>query len=352
MKASSPPSVPCSRASPRPDRCAAFGSGSVPKPTRSRCSYTAQRDPMGRGELHRRLPGPRAIRSMPASTFTARPVARSRWMARERAGSARATAVIAMAGFHPGAPYRLHRLEDLRGQSPSRANRGQDRILARDQSGGAVREGSALLQGLPGADSAAAVGNALYRAHQLPVITALARPSSRAVAAIASPSAPYKSTRRWRQRSLPRSRPRACSDARRRRAVGSRSRGHAAAWRLAVERASYAASRAERRYSAVDPDNRLVARGLEPRGRRAWLRRSSTRPSSRAVNSSGPRALSQAERNRLLTLGPDLATAWPAPTTSPRDHKELLSSLIEEVIIRVHAKSRRPTSLCGGTAAR
>ncbi|WP_256473967.1 zinc ribbon domain-containing protein [Bradyrhizobium sp. 200] len=39
-------------------------------------------------------------------------------------------------------------------------------------------------------------------------------------------------------------------------------------WRLGVERASYEASRAERRYRAVDPDNRLVARGLE-RGRRA-----------------------------------------------------------------------------------
>jgi len=34
-------------------------------------------------------------------------------------------------------------------------------------------------------------------------------------------------------------------------------------WRLGVERASYEASRAERRYRAVDPDNRLVARGLE-----------------------------------------------------------------------------------------
>src|SRR6516165_3342100 len=34
-------------------------------------------------------------------------------------------------------------------------------------------------------------------------------------------------------------------------------------WRLAVERGSYEAQRAERRYRAVDPDNRLVARGLE-----------------------------------------------------------------------------------------
>ena len=34
-------------------------------------------------------------------------------------------------------------------------------------------------------------------------------------------------------------------------------------WRLAVERADYEVQRAERRYRAVDPDNRLVARGLE-----------------------------------------------------------------------------------------
>src|SRR5215467_4908796 len=34
-------------------------------------------------------------------------------------------------------------------------------------------------------------------------------------------------------------------------------------WRLEVERANYEAQRAERRYRAVDPDNRLVARGLE-----------------------------------------------------------------------------------------
>ena len=34
-------------------------------------------------------------------------------------------------------------------------------------------------------------------------------------------------------------------------------------WRLGVERANYEAQRAERRYRAVDPDNWLVARGLE-----------------------------------------------------------------------------------------
>ena len=42
-----------------------------------------------------------------------------------------------------------------------------------------------------------------------------------------------------------------------------------AQWRLAVERVRYEAERAERRYRAVEPENRLVARGLEAE----WERR-------------------------------------------------------------------------------
>ena len=43
-------------------------------------------------------------------------------------------------------------------------------------------------------------------------------------------------------------------------------------WRLAVERARYAADRAERRYRAVEPENRLVARGLEAEWEQRVLR--------------------------------------------------------------------------------
>jgi hypothetical protein len=43
----------------------------------------------------------------------------------------------------------------------------------------------------------------------------------------------------------------------------------------------------------------------------------------------------------LLALGADLSKAWQAPTTSPRDKKELLHTLLEEVIIAVHKGERR-----------
>ena len=106
-------------------------------------------------------------------------------------------------------------------------------------------------------------------------------------------------------------------------------------WRLGVERAQYAANLAERRYRAVDPDNRLVARGLE----RAWEESLNTLETAKAElarrENERPRMLSSEERSRMGRLGPDLATVWTAATTTPRDRKELLGTLIEEVIVKV-----------------
>lgn len=106
-------------------------------------------------------------------------------------------------------------------------------------------------------------------------------------------------------------------------------------WRLGVERAQYAANLAERRYRAVDPDNRLVARGLE----KAWEDSLAALETAKAElgrrEQERPRVLSQEERSRITMLGADLADVWNAATTTPRDRKELLGTLIEEVIIRV-----------------
>jgi hypothetical protein len=45
--------------------------------------------------------------------------------------------------------------------------------------------------------------------------------------------------------------------------------------------------------------------------------------------------LSGEERSRIAMLGADLADVWNAATTTPRDRKELLGTLIEEVILKV-----------------
>jgi len=106
-------------------------------------------------------------------------------------------------------------------------------------------------------------------------------------------------------------------------------------WRLGVERASYAVSLAERRYRAVDPDNRLVARGLE----REWEESLTSLETAKAElarrEQERPHVLSIKEHSRLCALGPDLAAVWAATTTTPRDRKELLGTLVDEVIVKV-----------------
>jgi DNA invertase Pin-like site-specific DNA recombinase len=108
-----------------------------------------------------------------------------------------------------------------------------------------------------------------------------------------------------------------------------------AQWRLAVERARYQATKAERRYLAVDPDNRLVARGLE----RDWEAKLAALAAAEAELASRerrrPRTLTAAERAAIGALGGDLARVWSASTTTDRDRKELLRTLLEEVIVNV-----------------
>lgn len=112
-------------------------------------------------------------------------------------------------------------------------------------------------------------------------------------------------------------------------------------WRLEVERARYEASRAERRYRAVEPENRLVARGLE----REWEERlgelERAEAELRARERRRPRALNAGERETLGGLGQDLSLVWSAPSTSDRERKELLRTLLDEVILAVDKPSAR-----------
>jgi len=108
-----------------------------------------------------------------------------------------------------------------------------------------------------------------------------------------------------------------------------------AQWRRQVERARYEARRAQRRYRAVDPDNRLVARGLEAEWEKC-LRAVQTAEAELAQREQQrPRKLSGQERADILALGTDLKRVWSAETTTDRDRKELLHTLLEEVIVAV-----------------
>jgi DNA invertase Pin-like site-specific DNA recombinase len=108
-----------------------------------------------------------------------------------------------------------------------------------------------------------------------------------------------------------------------------------AQWRLAVERARYEADRAERRYRTVEPENRLVARGLETEWEARLRDLATAEAELRRREQCAPRALTAEQQQRLHALGADLRQVWAAPTTTERDRKELLRTLLEEVIIAV-----------------
>jgi hypothetical protein len=119
-----------------------------------------------------------------------------------------------------------------------------------------------------------------------------------------------------------------------------------AQWRREVERKRYRAQRAERRYRAVDPDNRLVARGLEAEWEQGLRDLAQAEAELARREQQRRRTVPPIDRRALGAFGADLRRVWAAPSTSDRDRKALLRSLLEEVIIAIdRAKFRAGLTL-------
>jgi len=119
--------------------------------------------------------------------------------------------------------------------------------------------------------------------------------------------------------------------------------GHDAAlgqWRRQAEQARYAATRAERRYRAVDPENRLVARGLEAEWEAALQAARDANAELDRREAARPVRLSADERARILALATDLPALRDAPSTTDRDRKELLHTLLDDVVVTADDTSR------------
>jgi DNA invertase Pin-like site-specific DNA recombinase len=99
---------------------------------------------------------------------------------------------------------------------------------------------------------------------------------------------------------------------------------------LAVERARYEADRAERAFHAVEPENRLVARSLETRWEAKLTALTEAEQALAAAREALPPLPDRAELERLTA---DLPTLWQAPTTSNRDRKRLLRTLIADITL-------------------
>src|SRR5262245_22981781 len=121
--------------------------------------------------------------------------------------------------------------------------------------------------------------------------------------------------------------------------------GHDAALdqhRRQVEQARYQAVKAERRYRAVDPENRLVARGLETEWNTALQAVADAEAELARREHRRPTRLTDAETATILALGQDLDRVWHAATTTDKDRKQLLRTLLEEVQITVRRNDTNP----------
>ncbi|MFT5461068.1 MAG: hypothetical protein ACI9K2_007590 [Myxococcota bacterium] len=99
-------------------------------------------------------------------------------------------------------------------------------------------------------------------------------------------------------------------------------------WRLRIERARYQASLAERRYKAVDPDRRNVARTLEDEWEQALVDLTDVQRGHEAARRARKAQLDETDRARVLQLARDLPAVWQARSTTDSQRKNLLRTLI------------------------
>lgn len=104
---------------------------------------------------------------------------------------------------------------------------------------------------------------------------------------------------------------------------------------LALQQARYEAARAQRQYDAADPDNRLVAGELERRWNERLAAVRDLECEIDQLDADKAPALSEAERDRLMALGQDLARAWESPGATPETRKKIIRTIIAEIIVDI-----------------
>ena len=105
--------------------------------------------------------------------------------------------------------------------------------------------------------------------------------------------------------------------------------------RLQIEGTRYEAQRAERRYQAVEPENRLVARTLEAEWEHKLKELEAIEAQLDRKEQEQCFKLTDVQREQIQALGTDLRQVWDAESTTDRDRKELLQSLLEDVTIHL-----------------
>ena len=111
-------------------------------------------------------------------------------------------------------------------------------------------------------------------------------------------------------------------------------------WRQRLERAEYETALARRRYEAVDPQNRLVARTLERDWEAALAAEQALRSDHERALSREPERLSEEDRAAVRRLAEDIPALWHAPSTTAHDRQTIARLMLERVVVLVHGETR------------
>jgi hypothetical protein len=106
---------------------------------------------------------------------------------------------------------------------------------------------------------------------------------------------------------------------------------------LERQQAEYEVKLAQKRYEAVDPDNRLVASELEARWNAALTK---LQECDNRLKDTISKPIPKVERDTLFTLASDLESAWNSPSTTMQMKQQLVRTLIREIVVDVEDRSR------------
>ena len=119
----------------------------------------------------------------------------------------------------------------------------------------------------------------------------------------------------------------------------------ARAWRARIEQVGYEVRLAERRYKAVDPDNRVVARTLEGQWEQRLRELAEVEQQYAEARRQRQVELTPEERARIRQLANDLPSVWHSKTTSVADRKAMLRIAIEAITLQPVEVPKRTTLL-------
>ena len=114
-------------------------------------------------------------------------------------------------------------------------------------------------------------------------------------------------------------------------------------WLMKIERATYDAQLAQRRYEDVDSSHRLVASTLEKEWNDALVSLQEVRTQYEEYQKKSILDVTKSQKDSILALAKDFPRLWNASTTSPKDRKRILRLLIKDITINKLKEEKKVT---------